>query len=224
VAPEKRKPLKPTRKANKQAPPKKGAIEAPPAAGIKEQSELTRQQSRFVDEYIIDFNGFQAAIRANYSKATAMQQASRLLRKVKVQQAITKALQKRTARTERSADEVVKALWEMAELDIAHFMSVDEGGAVTAVPLNQIPPEKRKYINKIKGKRTIRESADGGQMSMQDETEYTIPEKKGTYELLARHYGILIDKKELNVKGEISHLLQEIDGETLGPPSMRDKK
>jgi len=176
-------------------------------AAKKEKSPkpaLNPKQAQFVREYIIDFNALQAAIRAGYSKHTAQQIGGRLLTNVHIMAAITEATQRKAARTERTADEVVKALWEMAELDIAYFMAVDDGGAVTAVPLDQIPPEKRKYINKIKGKRTIRESADGGQMSMQDETEYTIPEKKGTYELLARHYGILIDKKEIKHSGGIS--------------------
>ena len=43
---------------------------------------------RFVDEYMVDLSGTQAAIRAGYSAKTAAQQASRLLRNVKVQQAI----------------------------------------------------------------------------------------------------------------------------------------
>lgn len=46
---------------------------------------LTDKQSRFVDEYLIDFNGTQAAIRAGYSERTAAAQSSRLLTNVKVQ-------------------------------------------------------------------------------------------------------------------------------------------
>jgi len=46
---------------------------------------LTDKQKRFCEEYLIDFNGTQAAIRAGYSKKTAQQQASRLLSNVVVQ-------------------------------------------------------------------------------------------------------------------------------------------
>lgn len=53
-------------------------------------SDLTPKQSRFIDEYMIDLNGTQAAIRAGYSKKTAEQQASRLLSNVKVQAEIAK--------------------------------------------------------------------------------------------------------------------------------------
>ena len=50
--------------------------------------QLVPKIDRFVDEYLVDLNGTQAAIRAGYSSKTAAQQASRLLRNVKVQQAI----------------------------------------------------------------------------------------------------------------------------------------
>ena len=46
--------------------------------------QLGPKIGRFVDEYQVDLNGTQAAIRAGYSERTAAQQASRLLRNVKV--------------------------------------------------------------------------------------------------------------------------------------------
>jgi len=49
---------------------------------------ISIKQQRFVDEYMTDCNGAQAAIRAGYSKKTAKEQASRLLTKVNVQQSI----------------------------------------------------------------------------------------------------------------------------------------
>ena len=69
----------------------------------------TPKQARFVEEYLIDLNGTQAAIRAGYSAKTAAQQASRLLRNVKVQQAIAtgqkELAQRRLWTTERLIDE-----------------------------------------------------------------------------------------------------------------------
>ena len=49
---------------------------------------LTYQKECFVDEYLIDFNGTKAAIRAGYSEHTAAQQASRLLSTVKIQESL----------------------------------------------------------------------------------------------------------------------------------------
>ena len=49
---------------------------------------LTDKQKRFCEEYLIDLNATQAAIRAGYSPKTAEQTASRLLRNVNVQEYI----------------------------------------------------------------------------------------------------------------------------------------
>ena len=57
---------------------------------------LTDKQRRFVEEYLVDLNATQAAIRAGYSERTAEAQGSRLLRNVKVAEAI------RAAQAERS--------------------------------------------------------------------------------------------------------------------------
>lgn len=51
---------------------------------------LTPKQQRFVDEYMVDCNGTQAAIRAGYSKRTAKEQASQLLTKLNIRQEIDK--------------------------------------------------------------------------------------------------------------------------------------
>ena len=46
-------------------------------------NKLTNRQKRFVEEYLIDLNARQAAIRAGYSPKTAQEQASRLLANVR---------------------------------------------------------------------------------------------------------------------------------------------
>lgn len=60
---------------------------------------LTPKQQRFVEEYLIDLNGKQAAIRAGYSAKTAEMQASRLLSYAKVSQAVSEAKMARSEET-----------------------------------------------------------------------------------------------------------------------------
>ena len=62
-------------------------------------AKLTEKQKRFVEEYLIDLNATQAAIRAGYSPNTAEQAASRMLSFVKVQDAINIQLAERSRRT-----------------------------------------------------------------------------------------------------------------------------
>mgnify|MGYP000044080518 FL=1 len=61
---------------------------------------LNVKQAAFVREYMIDKNGKQAAIRAGYSENTAEQTASRLLRYVKVKEAVDESTRKHAAKCE----------------------------------------------------------------------------------------------------------------------------
>jgi len=72
--------------------------------------KLTAQQSRFVDEYLIDLNGTQAAIRAGYSAKTANVKAAQLLAKVNIQEAIQERMNYRQERTQIDADFVLHGI------------------------------------------------------------------------------------------------------------------
>jgi phage terminase small subunit len=65
------------------------------------------KRDAFVQEFIIDLNGTQAAIRSGYSAKTAGQAASRLLKDVKITAAIQEAMNKRASRVEIDADYVL---------------------------------------------------------------------------------------------------------------------
>lgn len=77
---------------------------------------LNDRQRRFVNEYLIDLNGTQAAIRAGYSQKTARQIGQKLLTKVDIQQAISAAQAARQERTELTADEVIRDLREVRDI------------------------------------------------------------------------------------------------------------
>jgi len=68
---------------------------------------LRGKQARFVEEYLVDLNGTQAAIRAGYSAKTAQEQSSRLLSNVIVQAAIQAGRAALSARTEITQDRVM---------------------------------------------------------------------------------------------------------------------
>lgn len=80
---------------------------------VKSQT-LTLQQQRFCREYVKDFNGTRAAIRAGYSERTAQEQSSRLLSNVKVCQFLGTLLDELTVGLEIDADSVLKGLSEIA--------------------------------------------------------------------------------------------------------------
>ncbi|MCZ4065468.1 terminase small subunit [Oxalobacter aliiformigenes] len=77
---------------------------------------LNDRQRRFVDEYLVDLNATQAAIRAGYSKKTAGRIAGQILKKLEIQQAISAAQAERQKRTELTADEVIRDLREVRDI------------------------------------------------------------------------------------------------------------
>lgn len=77
---------------------------------------LTEKQKRFVEEYLVDLNGADAARRAGYSVKTANEQAVRLLANISVQEEIQKAQQLRAQRTEIDQDYILNRLRKEAEL------------------------------------------------------------------------------------------------------------
>ena len=72
------------------------------------------KRQRFVQEYIIDLNGTQAAIRAGYSARTANEQASRLLADASVRAAVDAGLKERSQRVQVTADDVARETWALA--------------------------------------------------------------------------------------------------------------
>lgn len=91
--------------------------------------KLNAKQAAFVDEYLVDLNATQAAIRAGCSAITASQAGERLLRNVEIQTAITKRMNDREKRTEITQDRVIKEMARVAFGDPRRVMSWRPGGA-----------------------------------------------------------------------------------------------
>lgn len=76
---------------------------------------MTPKQARFVEEYLIDLNATQAAIRVGYSAATAYSQGQRLLKHVEVAAALKEAQEARAERVSVDQDWVLSRLMTVAE-------------------------------------------------------------------------------------------------------------
>ncbi|HIF5510040.1 terminase small subunit [Pasteurella multocida] len=80
------------------------------------KTKLTDKQKRFVEEYLIDLNATQAAIRAGYAEKAANREGSRLLSNVDIQEAIQKAQNTRAERVQISQDDVLRDLMELRDM------------------------------------------------------------------------------------------------------------
>lgn len=106
------------------------------------RSRLTPKQRRFVEEYLVDLNAAQAAIRAGYSEHTAYSIGSENLSKPEIAEAIAAASAERSARTRIDADWVLQRLALEAEADIADLF--DENGKV--LPAHEWPAAFRRGL------------------------------------------------------------------------------
>lgn len=170
---------------------------------------LTAKQKRFCEEYIVDLNGTQAAIRAGYSPHTANEQAVRLLAKVSSQEYIQELKQARSARTEITADRVLQELASVAFAKIDDFIRVeqvtrtedlgeDEKGnpitATTTYKAVEIFETDKVDQAKMPAIASIKQGRDGIELKTHDKIK--------SLELLGRHLGMWNDKIDLTSKGE----------------------
>ena len=74
---------------------------------------LNEKQKQFCNEYLIDFNGTQAAIRAGYSAKTAKSIANENLTKPDIQAYLSELIENRNERTKITQDEVIRDIIEV---------------------------------------------------------------------------------------------------------------
>ena len=79
--------------------------------------KLGARQKRFCEEYLVDLNATQAAIRAGYKEKTARSQGQRLLTNVDIQKYISELQKQQSQRTGITADTVLKELKKIALTD-----------------------------------------------------------------------------------------------------------
>lgn len=95
--------------------------------------ELTAKQQRFVEEYLVDSNATQAAIRAGYSEKCAEVQGCRLLRYAQVATALRAAKRKISERIQYTIEDHMRELEELH--DMAKECKSTMNSAVKAVEL-----------------------------------------------------------------------------------------
>ena len=94
---------------------------------------LNEKQKQFCEEYIIDLNGTQAAIRAGYSKKTARAIANELLTKLDIQEYICELKNKRSERVKYSQDELMRDILEVKNRCMQANPVLDKEGNETGI-------------------------------------------------------------------------------------------
>lgn len=148
--------------------------------------KLTDKQLRFCEEYIVDLNATQAALRAGYCAKTVNPQGSQNLAKLSIQKEISRLKAERSGRVQIEADSVVKELAKVAFSNIKDYLTVDDKGEVFLKAFDDIEPEKLAAIESIKIS-TTRNKDDSREYKT---TQFKLCSKLNALEQLGKHLGI----------------------------------
>src|SRR5665647_473191 len=169
--------------------------------------KLTAKQRLFVAEYIVDLNGTQAAIRAGYSPKTANEQASRLLAHVSIQTELTAAMDKRAARTDITADNVLQELWSIAKDDLKNYLAFRTENTVIGHDALGNPLSEYRTIADIKDSSTI-DTKNISEISIGKDGQFKFKLycRDTALVQVGKHLGMFVDRSEANVnlQGEIT--------------------
>lgn len=168
-------------------------------------AKLTAKQNRFVEEYLIDLNAAQAAIRAGYragNNQRASEIGSELLQKTPVSEAVARAMAERSKRTGISQDRV---LTELAKIGFANITDVID--PKTAKIKEDASEDDLSCIQSIK----IKPSEWG------TEREVKLYDKRAALVDIGKHLGIFTDKMALTVETseKLDDIMSQIGGEGL---------
>ena len=167
-------------------------------------AKLTNKQTKFIDEYLVDLNATQAAIRAGYSPDTAKEIGCENLTKPNIRACIDREMAERSKRTGVNADRVVMELAKVAFVN-----AVDVIDPKTATVKEDALSEDTAAIQSVK----VKTFGDDGL-----EREIKMADKLKALELLGKHMGMFKDKVELSgvldsEKTKLDDLLQQMRGD-----------
>ncbi|MFU2892078.1 terminase small subunit [Pseudomonas aeruginosa] len=180
---------------------------------------LTKKQRLFVDEYLLDLNATQAAIRAGYSTRRATEIGYQLLQRPEVAQAIQAAMAERSKRTEVEADYVIRRLREIDEMDVLDILEDD--GSFRSI--RDWPKAWRQFLSGIEIAELFEGRGDDRRIAgVLRKVKW--PDKLRNLELLSRHVGtesaaLDIELKRLEVAKKRAELKLLENPEDDAPPT-----
>ncbi len=180
--------------------------------------ELTAKQQRFKEEFLVDLNATQAAIRAGYSEKTAYSQGQRLLKNVEVQAAIRQAMQERSERTQITQDQVLREFAVVGFATMGNYLDFGDDGQVR-LDFSDLTPEELAVISEIT--QSVHTEGKGDDAKTVTRIKFKLHNKLSALDSMARHLGMYNDKLVVGVDESVSKVLALIDGSTRGLPPSR---
>ena len=188
---------------------------------------LTEKQKLFVEEYLVDLNAKQAAIRAGYSPKTAEQIGFQLLQKTSVSEEIEKAMARRAKRLSVRQEDVINELKAIAYTERSSYAKVVEKQAYmttedgTRIPLTDEDGNPVMYrtvqVELTDNLSEDEKKAIAGIKMGKNGIEVETADKVRALELLGRHLGMFKEKIEVSgldeQKNKLDSILKQMRGD-----------
>jgi phage terminase small subunit len=174
-------------------------------------ANLTPKQQRFVEEYLIDLNATQAAIRAGYKNGEIGRQ---LITKNNVSEAIQEAQSKLSERTEITQDMVLQELAKIGFSNMLDYVSITNGGD-PVTDFSALTRDQAAAISEV----TIETYTEGRGEDAEEvkRVKFKLSDKRAALVDMGRHLGMFKDKLEHDISDPLKELLQRASGNTLKP-------
>ena len=144
---------------------------------------MTPKQTLFVAEYLVDLNAGKAALRSGYSPNSAETIGFENLKKPSIAAAIQAEMDKRVEKIGITAEMVVREIGKLAFANLQDFYNVN--GSLKEI--HELPRDIAAALSSTKVNLT--ESCAVQEVKLHD--------KRGSLELLGRHFKLFTDKTEL---------------------------
>jgi phage terminase small subunit len=164
------------------------------SAYVPQLHELTELQRRFCEEFLIDLNPRQAAIRAGYPPDKAAYAASVVQKHPPARDYIAKCMAQRSARVGLSAERVLDHLGKMIFADTRALFT--PSGELRN--MHDLSADEACIIAGIKTSRRVTMGEDG-KMAPEEIVELKTVDNVALTTLAMKHLGMLNDKLDVNV-------------------------
>ena len=172
---------------------------------IRDKEKLSDKENRFVIEYLRDYNGTQAALRAGYSEKSSWTSACELLKRDRVRKAIDEHEKDLSTRFLVTRERLMKEMSIAGYADMADYVDVDNG-EVTVKNFKDLPPQITRAIKKVECNKTIKYLRDSKGKRTGEEVEHITTKLElhdglKAKELMGKEVGMFKDKMELSGPG-----------------------
>ncbi len=161
---------------------------------------LTDKQRRFVDEYMLDCNATQAAIRAGFKAKSAQEQGSRLLSNVMVAVELQRRQDALARKFDVTAERVIAEYVKLASSRITDYLTFRSGG-VTLLNSEQIAGHRLDAIaevSEVLGKEGYRG------------VRFKLHSKVDALDALGKHLGLFVERHQVDISERLSEALDTI--------------